>query len=230
MTAVPTVLLVMAKAPQPGSVKTRLCPPATPVQAARIAAAALLDTLDTVRAVPGGQPVVALSGDSADAVGYEELAAALRGIPVIRQRGDSLGERIAAAQAGTAALFPRSPVLQIGMDTPQAGAGMLAWCLRLLGVTGTDAVLAPATDGGWWALGLRDPEQARAIIPVPTSRPDTGSRTATALRNAGLNLTAGPRLSDVDTMGDAIRVATEAAGTRFAAAVREVALIGKERP
>lgn len=51
-----TVLLVVAKAPVPGAVKTRLCPPATAAQAARIAAAALRDTLDAVRATPGVTP------------------------------------------------------------------------------------------------------------------------------------------------------------------------------
>ncbi|MGW5673164.1 glycosyltransferase, partial [Micromonospora sp. NPDC003776] len=54
-----TVLLVMAKAPVAGAVKTRLCPPATAAQAARIAAAALRDTLDAVAATPGVIPALA---------------------------------------------------------------------------------------------------------------------------------------------------------------------------
>jgi len=56
-------LLVLAKTPAPGRVKTRLCPPYTPEQAARIAAAALADTLDSVAArrdtaadLSGGKP------------------------------------------------------------------------------------------------------------------------------------------------------------------------------
>jgi glycosyltransferase A (GT-A) superfamily protein (DUF2064 family) len=47
------ILLVAAKAPVAGLVKTRLCPPATPRQAAAVAAAALLDTLAAVRARSG---------------------------------------------------------------------------------------------------------------------------------------------------------------------------------
>ena len=71
-------LVVLAKAPVPGKVKTRLCPPTTPDQAARIAAAAFLDTLDAVLTVPDVIPVVALAGDLANAVDSAALTARLR--------------------------------------------------------------------------------------------------------------------------------------------------------
>ena len=217
-----TALLILAKAPQAGLVKTRLCPPATALQAARIAAAALLDTIHAVRAVPAAQPVIALSGDLAQAERGEELADALRDVPIIPQRGTGLGERIAAAHADTAALLPGVPVLQIGMDTPHVDAELLGRCQRVLARTGTDAVLGPATDGGWWALGLRDPRAAAALTTVPTSRSDTGRRTRQALRSSGLRVTILPTMSDVDTVADATRVAAAAPRTRFATAVREL--------
>ncbi|GAA3547376.1 DUF2064 domain-containing protein [Amycolatopsis ultiminotia] len=212
------VVLVLAKAPVPGRVKTRLCPPATPEQAARIAAAALLDTMDAVRATPGVQPVIALAGDPA-ATGIEHL---LREIPVVGQRGASLGERIAAAHADTAGLFPDTPVLQIGMDTPQISAGLLGECRDRLRQPGTDAVLGPADDGGWWLLGLRDPLRAVVVTPVPTSRSDTGARTRQALAEHGLRTTDVPALADVDTMPIARTVAAGLPGSRFAAAVEQV--------
>lgn len=216
------VLLILAKVPEAGRVKTRLTPPMTSADAARVAAAALLDTLDAVRAVPGAQPVVAISGDLPAAEDSEELAAALRNIPLLPQRGDALGERVAAAHADTAALLPGHAVLQIGMDTPQVSAGLLRDCAVRLHDDGTDGVLGPASDGGWWALGLRDPLAARAIVPVPTSRPDTGARTADALRTAGVRLRLLPELSDVDTAADARAVAGAASGTRFATRVQEL--------
>jgi hypothetical protein len=222
MTTAPIALLILAKAPQAGRVKTRLCPPATALQAARIAAAALLDTLDAVRAVPAARPVIALSGDLTLAERGDELTAALHGIPIIQQRGTSLGERIAAAHTDTATLLPDTPVLQIGMDTPHVDAELLGRCRAVLTDAGTDAVLGPATDGGWWALGLRDPATAWAMATVPTSRSDTGRRTGEALRRAGLRVTPLPALSDVDTMADATRVASTAPDTRFAAAVLDV--------
>lgn len=215
-------LLVLAKAPHAGKVKTRLCPPATPQQAARIAAAALLDTLDAVSAVPRCRPVVALSGELDGAEAESEIRQALEGIPVLKQRGDSLGERIAAAHLDTAALFEGLPVVQVGMDTPQIDAATLAACRDDVLGTAFDAVLGTAEDGGWWVLGLRDPLNARILEAVPTSRPDTGSATESALREAGLRVTMTVEMSDVDSMADAVAVADIAPHTRFAAAVGEV--------
>lgn len=83
------VLLVLAKAPCPGRVKTRLCPPATPRQAVRIAAASLLDALEAVQAVESAQPVVAITGDFADGESADELQSAANGLPLIRQRGET---------------------------------------------------------------------------------------------------------------------------------------------
>ncbi|MGH3870399.1 MAG: TIGR04282 family arsenosugar biosynthesis glycosyltransferase [Pseudonocardiaceae bacterium] len=212
-------LLVLAKAPVPGEVKTRLCPPATPAQAARIAAAALLDTLDAVLAVPQVTPVIALTGDITTAIDAAELTARLRATTVLPQRGTTLGQRIVASLADAAAVAGDLPVLQIGMDTPQVDAALLSHCLDLLDGDGVDAVYGPAADGGWWALGLRRPEVAELIGHVPTSRPDTGARTLAVLRGAGFRVVELPELSDVDTWADATKVATEVPAGRFAAAV-----------
>jgi glycosyltransferase A (GT-A) superfamily protein (DUF2064 family) len=213
-------LLVLAKAPEPGRVKTRLCPPAVPAQAADLAAAALLDTLDAVRGVPGGRPVVALAGCLARAARSPELTAALQGVPTPAQRGADLGHRITAAHADVHTLAPGLPSLQLGMDTPQVDAHLLAESAApLLAAGPVDAVLGPADDGGWWALGLRDPRAAELIADVPTSRADTGDRTLHALRAAGLRVGLLPTLIDVDTAEDALAVRTAAPATRFAAAV-----------
>jgi len=216
------ILLLLAKAPQPGRAKTRLCPSIGPVQAARLAAAAFLDTLAALRAVPGGQPVVALAGDLAEAERQDEVSAALRGIPVIPQRGATLGQRIAACHADAADLLPGLASFQVGMDTPQIDAGLLTRCLRRLDRPGTGAVLGPALDGGWWGLGLRDPHTAAAIAGVATSQADTGERTAHALRGRGLVVSGLPQLRDVDTIADARAVAATIPASRFAAAVREL--------
>jgi uncharacterized protein len=212
-------LLVLAKAPVPGEVKTRLCPPATPVQAARIAAAAFRDTLDAVLAVPDVTPVVALAGDLARAVDAAALTEQLRATTVLPQRGATLGQRIAAAYADTTTVFGARPVLQIGMDTPQVDAKLLSHCLDLLDGDGVHAALGSAADGGWWVLGVQRPELAELIADVPTSRSDTGARTMSALRASGCRVVELPELSDVDTWDDATAVAAAAPRGRFAAAV-----------
>lgn len=216
----PLVLLVLAKAPEPGRVKTRLCPPATPDQAADLAAAALLDTLDAVRGVPSGHPVIAIAGRLAGAARAREITAMLRGVPTLEQRGADLSQRIAAAHADAGALLPGLPILQLGADTPQVDARLLLDAAAPLH-RGVDAVVGPARDGGWWALGVRDPHVASAIAGVPTSRPDTGDRTIHALRSAGLRVELLPVLTDVDTFADALLVAGTAPRTRFAAALAE---------
>ena len=209
------VLIVLAKAPVPGRVKTRLCPPATPRQAAELAAAALADTLAAARRVRSARVLVALDGEP-DAA----LDAALSGTTVIAQRGGPLGERIAAAHADAARMAPGACTVQIGMDTPQLDPAVLGRCLDAVShPAGPDALLGPAADGGWWALALRIPRHADLIRHVPTSRADTGARTRAALEAAGLRVAALPRLTDVDTMVDARAVARACPGSRFAVAL-----------
>ncbi|MEU7476151.1 DUF2064 domain-containing protein [Lentzea sp. NPDC042327] len=196
-------LLVMAKSPVPGQVKTRLCPPLTPEQAAEVAAAALLDTIDAALATPGAVPVVALAG----VVRREDVRDALGGCVVVPQRGRSFNERLVNAHADVARFG--LPVLQVGMDTPQVTPSLLASAAEF-----DEAALGFALDGGWWALGLRDPLRASVLLDVPMSRDDTGAQTLEALR--GMKVDALPPLSDVDTVADALTVAAQVPGSRFA--------------
>jgi glycosyltransferase A (GT-A) superfamily protein (DUF2064 family) len=196
-------LLVITKAPVPGRSKTRLSPPCTPEQAAAIAAAAVGDTLDTVRATPVGRRVVALDGDPGDLD--------LSGCVVVPQVDGDLGTRLAAAfsDAMTGQDADR-PTMLIGMDTPQVSAALLTACLRRLvdGGPGT-AVLGGAPDGGWWALGLHSPTPAGVLRYVPMSRDDTAELTRDALTGAGLTVLDLPVLTDIDHFPDAVGVAAE---------------------
>lgn len=214
-------LLVVAKAPVPGLAKTRLTPPATPRQAAEIAAAALLDTLDAVRRTPRAVPVVALTGDLGQACAEAELRSALARTTVLPQRGDGFADRLANAHADVADRYPGLPVVQIGMDTPQVTPELLAGTAALL--HDGDIVLGPAEDGGWWSLGLRDPRRAAALRDVPMSRGDTAARTLAALARRGTDAMITATLSDVDTIDDAFRLATAIPDSRFAAAVSAAA-------
>jgi len=212
-------LLVVAKAPVAGLAKTRLGAVIGHEAAADLAAAALLDTLDAVRAVPDTITVVAMTGDAAHAKRSDELAEVLRTCVVFPQRGKDFADRLANAHADVAANFPGRPVFQVGMDTPQLHPRVLVGALVRLAEDGTDAVLGPATDGGWWGLGLRDPAAADVLRAVRMSRSDTGTRTLFALRGAGNRVSKLPTLSDVDTLTDAVRVGAMIPRSRFATAL-----------
>jgi rSAM/selenodomain-associated transferase 1 len=200
-------VLVIAKEPVPGKVKTRLTPPFTPEDAARLAAAALDDTLRTVARVPAVHRVLALDG--APGPWVPEV------FTVLPQRGRGLDERLAAAFEDAYRLVP-SPIVLIGMDTPQVSAETLSTALSLLGMC--DAVFGPASDGGFWLLGLRVPDPG-LLLGVPMSEPHTGEAQLARLEDAGLSVARMPCLTDVDTVADAIEVAAEAPESGFAAAL-----------
>lgn len=214
------VVLVLAKAPVAGMVKTRLCPPATPEEAATLGTACFLDTMGTVLSLPWAMPVVALSGDLRRASGTAELSARLVGVTTIPQRGIDLAERLVHAHHDAHAAGEGLPVLQIGTDTPQISAATLAYAARLLTAKdGPRSVLGPATDGGWWALGLRSPEPSHMLRTVAMSRADTGMRTVEALKTMDVEPEPLTELSDVDYAADALEVAALIPGSRFASAL-----------
>jgi glycosyltransferase A (GT-A) superfamily protein (DUF2064 family) len=217
----PVSFVVLAKAPVPGQVKTRLTTAYSEHEAAALATAALLDSLDAVRAAtalaPGAERrlVCALSGDLGHAAAPEALRAGLEDFDVLPQRGRGLGDRIAAAHADAA---ESGATVQIGMDTPQADPAVLASAAHDVSVPGgPDAVLGLAVDGGWWLLALRRPADARLVAGVPMSTPETGRLTRRALEDAGLRVALAPVLSDVDEPGDVVRVARRCPDSRFAA-------------
>jgi glycosyltransferase A (GT-A) superfamily protein (DUF2064 family) len=221
------VLLVVAKAPVPGLAKTRLARHVGPERAADVAAAALLDTLDAVWAAheaEGWPVVVAMTGDLDLAARSGEVRDALDRVPVVAQRGDDLGERLAHAHVDAAEVAGLGDgvcagsglvgTVQVGMDTPQVTeADLLA---AGAAVRSGARVLGPALDGGWWLLGLPDPTAASVLVDVPMSRDDTGERTLEALGD-GVHLLR--TLDDVDEWDDARRVAGDLPGSRFAEAV-----------
>ena len=206
-----TTLLVIAKQPVPGRVKTRLVPPCTYEQAAALAEAALADTLHTVLRVPARRRVLVLDGEPGPWLPP--------GFDVVPQCGGPLDERLAAAFAGAS-----GPALLIGMDTPQVTPELLTvdW-------QSADAFFGPAADGGFWALGLRAPDPA-LLRGVPMSTPGTGAVQRARLVAAGLRVAELPQLRDVDTAADALAAAREASWTRFAARTRGLAAVLGDAP
>ncbi len=199
----PTALIVIAKAPVAGRSKTRLCPPCTPQQAADLAEAALVDTLAAVAAVRGERRrLVVLEGSPGDWVPDD--------FEVHAQRSGGLDNRLAGAFAAAGA-----PAFLVGMDTPQLEPRHVERGLAELERPGVDAVLGRAPDGGYWAIGLRRPDQ-HVFRGVPMSSADTGAAQRRRLDDLGLEVAELDPLRDVDTIADARAVAAERPGSRFA--------------
>jgi glycosyltransferase A (GT-A) superfamily protein (DUF2064 family) len=204
-----THVLVMAKSPVAGRVKTRLCPPCTPAEAAALAEAALADTLDAVAACGAGRRIVALDGEPGPWLpdGFE----------VIPQVDGPFDRRLTAAWAAAG-----GPGVQIGMDTPQVTAGLLDDALAALDET--PAALGLAVDGGWWALALRRPD-AGMFNGIPMSTGGTGVAQRRRLARLGLAVTALPALVDLDTIGDLPAVTAGGSAIRTAALARTLRVI-----
>lgn len=199
-------LAIIAKAPRAGASKTRLCPPLSPTAAAELAEAALLDTLHAVAAASADRRVLVLDGAPGKWLP--------RGFEVIPQRGGGLDERLAWAFADLG-----GPALIVGMDTPQLTTELLERAVRQLGRH--DALLGPALDGGYWAIGLRRPDSS-ALRGIPMSSHHTLAAQYARLHSLGLHTGWLPPLRDVDTFADAVAVAQAAPHTRFARSLRSL--------
>ncbi|MFC7962368.1 TIGR04282 family arsenosugar biosynthesis glycosyltransferase [Rhodococcoides kroppenstedtii] len=195
-------LLVIAKAPVPGFAKTRLMASMTAVDAASVAAAALLDTLAAARQAPFDRKVVAMTGDLDDAVRSRDIRESLADFRIVDQRGDDFADRLIHAHVDAAG---SGPVVQIGMDTPQVQSAMLAGVGKALAPS--SAILGRAEDGGWWVLGLHDASRARALRAVRMSTDRTGDDTEDALQRAGLVVGDAPTLRDADELDDLAPIA-----------------------
>jgi rSAM/selenodomain-associated transferase 1 len=204
-------VVVIAKEPVAGRVKTRLCPPCTPAQAAALAEASLRDTLAAV-AKTGARGMVALEGEPGDWLPP--------GFAVFPQRGDGLGERLAGAVAEAG-----GPLLLIGGDTPQVTPELLTGALSSL--TTADAALGPAVDGGYWAIGLSRADP-RVFDGVSMSTSHTGAEQLSRLNALGLRTRLLPPLRDVDYFADAVAVAQAVPTTRFACALAALRLAALE--
>jgi glycosyltransferase A (GT-A) superfamily protein (DUF2064 family) len=202
-------VLVMAKSPVAGRVKTRLCPPCTPEQAAELAEAALADTLEAAVACGADRRIIALDGAPGPWLppGFE----------VVPQVTGAFDRRLAAAwdTAG-------GPGVQIGMDTPQVTPELLDHALAALDVS--TAALGLAVDGGWWAIALRSPDP-QVFLDVPMSTSGTGAAQLARMHALGLDVAPLPSLVDLDTIDNLPAVVSGGSAIRTAARARTLGVL-----
>lgn len=195
-------LFVMAKSPKAGQVKTRLCPPLTPIVAARLYQCFLSDVLELVAGLPGVDPVVAYS--PADA-GPEFARLTSGRFLLVPQEGQDLGGRL---ENTFRVLFRRGydRVAAVSTDSPDLPRGYLEEAFVCL--ADTPVVLGPCPDGGYYLIGLSRmiPEVFRDM---PWSTDRVVALTAARVKGLGMDLSYLPEWHDVDTGPDLERLVRE---------------------
>ena len=186
-------LAVMAKAPRPGKVKTRLSPPLTLDQTAALNIRFLRDTTENLATIPGAAGLISYTpaGDEALFAGLLPETFAL-----VLQRGDGFGERLLAAAEDILAIG-YGAVCLIDSDSPTVPAAAFYNAVEALAQPGDRVVLGPSHDGGYYLIGLK---QAHAA-PFERITWSTGSvfaETVERCHEAGLEVVTLPVWYDVD--------------------------------
>ncbi len=144
------ILILFAKAPDPGSVKTRLRPMLSPEERARLQAALILDTLSLSDPLPVRRALAATPVDHPFLVQCSRE----RSIPLIAQEGESLGDRMRTAfEWGFGQGFQK--VVLIGCDAPTLPVDFIRQAFDLL--DRSPRVVGPSLDGGYYLIGARPP-------------------------------------------------------------------------
>ena len=198
--ATAVAVAVMAKAPRAGAVKTRLCPPASPREAAALARCFLRDRVAQVRELTGVSRVIAFTPASERGV-FQRLAP---DFTLIVQHGTDLGARMRSTLATLLASGHRAAIA-IGTDTPTLPTTVIQLAVDRIASPDVDVVLGPADDGGYYLIGVRADH--------PTLFDDVTWSTSTVLeitlqraRAVGLHTACVSPWFDVDTPDDVTRL------------------------
>lgn len=191
-------LAIMAKAPRPGAVKTRLSPPLTPGQAAQLNACFLKDTAESIAVVASSSPVPAAALVAYTPVGEEPIFHRLLPDPflLVPQRGATFGERLLAAAADILACGFDSVCL-IDSDSPTVPGEAYQRAADELSRPGDRVVLGPAADGGYYLIGMKRAHPA-VFHQVPWSTGAVYSETRLRAHAASIEVVDLPLWYDVD--------------------------------
>lgn len=196
-------IVIFIKAPEPGKVKTRLCPPLSPEQAAQLYISLAQDTWNSANRVSGVEVLAAYEpGDTANNLHW--LAA---GNPVshFRQKGRDLGERLIHAFE-TAFHKGARKVIVIGSDAPLLSREIMEQAF--FDLDRNELILGPAKDGGYYLMGLKKPE-LDLFRDIPWSTDKVFEETMRRAEKLKLKTGLLPKLSDIDVFSDILNLTQE---------------------
>jgi rSAM/selenodomain-associated transferase 1 len=190
----------MAKAPRPGEVKTRLCPPLGAGEAAALYRCFLLDKIEAVQALAHAQPTVAYS--PADA--RDDFEALAPGLLLVPQQGGDLGARLHGTLATLLEAGHRAAIA-VDSDTPTLPHEYMQEAVDALVGPGPDLVLGPTEDGGYYLIGMRV-ARPELFTGVPWSTATVFDETCRRAHAGGLRVARLPTWFDIDTPDDLHRL------------------------
>jgi len=200
----PNALVIVAKAPVIGQVKTRLCPPLSAAEATELFRCFLVDTVARARTVPDAQICLAFTPADSEALFRALLPFPLRYLP---QRGNGLGERLVNIFADLLHEgFTR--VVIMDSDSPTLPTAYLQEAFTLLGDPGNDAVFGPCSDGGYYLVGARAVHHG-LFENITWSTASVLTETRAQARLHQLNVALLPAWYDIDNGADLHKLAAE---------------------
>jgi len=195
-------IALFAKAPVAGRVKTRLVPPLTPEEAARVARALLVATIDSLVGTLSARWALFLDGTADESL---RALATSRGMSLRPQEGGDLGARLAAAFR-TLRAEGATRVLAIGADGPSLPPRLLGEAIGALAEC--DVVLGPTEDGGYYLVGTASAGE-EIFQDIPWSTGSVLSATLARAAGAGRSVRLLPAWYDVDSVEDLRRLRDE---------------------
>lgn len=194
-------LVLFTKAPIPGEVKTRLCPPLTPDEAASLHGSFVLDAVErstrAVKEAHGALDRYLACAPSRDLVFFKVMEGRYQ-IRLLDQVGENLGARMTRVFESLFAEGYRR-VLLAGTDVPALPGGYYTQALQHLETH--DLVLGPALDGGYHLIGLTR-HVPELFTDMPWSTDQVLALTTGKAKALGLKIALLPVCRDVDTIED----------------------------
>lgn len=201
LTPRPGALVIFAKAPIPGEVKTRLCPPLTPDEAATLHGSFILDMLERTKFAVAKLQLpfhrYLACAPSSELV-FFKIMEERQGVRLLDQVGEDLGQRMHRTFVD---LFDKgyTQVLLVGTDVPTLPLSVYQEAIAMLGRS--DVVLGPALDGGYYLIGLTKPAE-QLFTEIPWSTDQVLAVTQQKAKTLGLSFGLTTAWRDVDTIAD----------------------------